>query len=70
MNRRRDRLTALYVDAAIHTCTSHGVEIAAMALADQNVSRSVILRVLTCPRQRRGAGQRTELMDHALGESE
>jgi hypothetical protein len=59
VERRRDRLTALIIDAALHTCGTHGVEVAALALRDHGIERETILRVLTVPRQRRGAGQRS-----------
>jgi hypothetical protein len=62
MDRRRDRLTALYIDAALNACSTHGVQAAAMAMTEYNVSRETIMRVLTMPRQRRGPGQRTHYM--------
>lgn len=57
MNRRRDRSTALIVDAALNTCAKHGVQAAAAALFAHGAPRETILRVLTQPRQRRGPGQ-------------
>jgi len=57
MDERRDRLTALIVDAALHTCGTHGVEAAALSMEQHGVARETILRVLTRPRQRRGVGQ-------------
>jgi hypothetical protein len=57
MNRRRDRATALIIDAALNTCTQHGVQAAAAALCAHGARRETILRVLTQPRQRRGPGQ-------------
>ena len=57
MDQRRDRLTALIIDAALHTCGTHGVEVAALSLKEHGVAHETILRVLTRPRQRRGLGQ-------------
>lgn len=57
MNRRRDRSTALIIDAALNTCAKHGVQAAAAALCAHGASRDTILRVLTQPRRRRGPGQ-------------
>jgi hypothetical protein len=57
MNRRRDRSTALIIEAALSTCAQHGVQAAAAALCAHGARRDIILRVLTQPRQRRGAGQ-------------
>jgi len=57
MDERRDRLTALIIDAALHTCGTHGVEVAALSMEEHGVARETILRVLTRPRQRRGLGQ-------------
>jgi ABC-type transport system involved in cytochrome c biogenesis permease component len=57
MNRRRDRSTALIIEAALNTCAQHGVQAAAAALCAHGARRDVILRVLTLPRQRRGPGQ-------------
>jgi len=57
MDRRRDRLTALIIDAALHTCGTHDVEVAALSLEEHGVARETIMRVLTRPRQRRGLGQ-------------
>jgi len=58
MEKRRDRLTALVIDAALTTCSTHGVEVAALAMAEQGVDFSTVLRVITSPRKRRGPGQR------------
>jgi hypothetical protein len=58
MEKRKDRLTALVIDASLTTCSTHGVEIAALAMAEYGVDFSTILRVLTSPRKRRGPGQR------------
>jgi hypothetical protein len=58
VNERTDRLTALIIDAALHTSSAHGVQVAAMAMQGYGIKRETILRVLTLPRQRRGAGQR------------
>jgi hypothetical protein len=57
MDERRDRLTALIIDAALHTCGTHGVEVAALSMEEHGVARKTIMRVLTLPRQRRGVGQ-------------
>ena len=57
MDERRDRLTALIIDAALHTCGTHGIKVAALSLEEHGVARETILRVLTRPRQRRGLGQ-------------
>jgi hypothetical protein len=57
MNRRKDSLTALTIDAALHTSSIHGVELAALNMKAYGVRRDVIMRVLTVPRQRRGPGQ-------------
>lgn len=58
MDQRKDRLTALIIDAALHTCGTHGVQVASLAMQEHGVAREVIMRVLTSPRQRRGPGQR------------
>jgi hypothetical protein len=57
MNRRKDSLTALLIDAALHTSSIHGIQLAALNMEDYGIKRHVIMRVLTLPRQRRGAGQ-------------
>jgi hypothetical protein len=57
MNRRRDRSTALIIEAALNTCAKHGVQAAAAALGAHGARRDTILRVLTQPLQRRGPGQ-------------
>jgi hypothetical protein len=58
MEKRKDRFTALYIDAALNTCSTHGVEVAALAMAERGISFETVLRVLTSPRRRRGPGQR------------
>jgi hypothetical protein len=58
MNRRRDRLAAVLVDAALHTSSVYGVQLAALNMKSYGIGRDVIMRVLTLPRQRRGPGQR------------
>ena len=57
MNRRRDRSTAVIIDAALSTCATHGVQAAAAALLQHGARRDTILRVLTQPRARRAPGQ-------------
>jgi hypothetical protein len=58
MNRRKDSFTALLIDAALHTSSIHGIQLAAGNMKDYGVKRDTIMRVLTLPRQRRGPGQR------------
>jgi len=58
MNRRKDRQTAVLIDAAINTSSAQGVHVAAVVLSEYEIAHGTILRVLTLPRQRRGAGQR------------
>jgi hypothetical protein len=58
MNRRKDSLTALLIDAALHTSSIHGIQLAAGNMNDHGIKRDTIMRVLTLPRQRRGPGQR------------
>jgi hypothetical protein len=53
MERRQDRMTALVIEAALHTTRTHGVEMAALAMAEQGVPHEVIIRVLVFRRQRR-----------------
>lgn len=66
MNRRTDRLTALLIDAAIHTAAMHGAVGAARMLAEKGVQLEVAMRVLTRPTERRhysmtrGHGHETE----------
>jgi len=59
MNRRKDRHTAFIIDAAINTSSAQGVQVAAMILSDHDIEHRTILRVLTSPRQRRAADQRS-----------
>jgi hypothetical protein len=46
MERRQDKLTALMIEAALHTTRTHGIEAAALAMAEFGVPRDVIIRVL------------------------
>jgi hypothetical protein len=59
MNRRKDRQTALIIDRAISTCSTQGVQLATMILSTHDIAHGTIMRVLTSPRQRRSAGQRS-----------
>lgn len=68
MNRRNDQQTAFIIDAAIHTCSAQGVQVAALVLSDHDVALGTILRVLTSPRQRRGVGQRSALTGEPVGD--
>jgi hypothetical protein len=61
MNRRQDRQTALVIDAAIGTASTHGVQVAAIVLSEQGIRHSTVLGVLTAPKQRRSPGQRPTL---------
>jgi hypothetical protein len=58
MERRQDRLMALAIEAALHTCKTHSIGIAAEAMAEQGVPREVIVRVLVFQLQRRAFGAR------------
>jgi hypothetical protein len=62
MNRRKDSLTAFLIDAALHTSSIHGIQLAAVNMKDYGIGRDVIMRVLTIPRQRRAAGQRMTVL--------
>jgi len=53
MNRRTDRISALFIDAVLDASRQHGVARAARALHDDGVPLSVALRVLTRPALRR-----------------
>jgi hypothetical protein len=58
MERRQDRVTALIIEAALHTCETHGLQTAALRMAEQGVPREVIVRLLVFRRQRRFSGAR------------
>jgi hypothetical protein len=53
MERRQDRLTALMIEAALHTTRTHGLQDATLAMAEYGVPHEVIIRVLVLQRQRR-----------------
>lgn len=53
MNRRRDRHTALLIEAAINAAASHGPIPAARELIAHGVPWEVTMRVLTRPGERR-----------------
>jgi len=56
--RRRDYLTAMLIDAAMHSSAKHGIKIANDALTNHGVDKLVIMRVLSGPRCRRAVGYR------------
>jgi hypothetical protein len=62
MNQRKDSFTALLIDAALHTSSVHGIQLAAGNMRDHGIKRDTIMRVLTLPRQRRGPGQRASVL--------
>jgi hypothetical protein len=57
------------IDAALHTASIHGIQLAAINMQDYGVKRDVVMRVLTSPRQRRGVGQWTVRLAFAYSSS-
>ena len=55
MNRRNDRVSALFIDAVLDASRQHGIARAARYLHDDGVPLPVALRVLTRPALRRYA---------------
>jgi hypothetical protein len=53
MNRRNDRITAMFIDAVLDACGQHDIARAARLLREDGVPLDVALRVLTRPVQRR-----------------
>ena len=53
MNRRRDRISALLIDAVLDASPQHGIARAARLLHEDGIPIEVALRVLTRPVQRR-----------------
>jgi hypothetical protein len=53
MERRADRLTALYVDAILNFCRAEYRQNAIVVLLDHGLPMDTVLRVLDRPRERR-----------------
>lgn len=53
MNRRHDRISAMFIDAVLNACREHGIARAAQLLHEDGVPLDVALRVLTRPAGRR-----------------
>jgi hypothetical protein len=53
MNRRHDRISAMYIDAVLNASRHHGIARAARLLQEDGVPFDVALRVLTRPVGRR-----------------
>jgi hypothetical protein len=53
MERRNDRLTALYVDAILNFCQPDFQQSAIVALLDHGLSLDAVLRILNRPSERR-----------------
>jgi hypothetical protein len=53
MNRRHDRISAMFIEAVLDASRHHGTSRAARLLNEDGVSLDVALRVLTRPGQRR-----------------
>ena len=53
MNRRHDRISAMFIDAVLDASRQHGTTRATRLLHEDGVPLDVALRVLTRPRQRR-----------------
>jgi len=60
MERRIDRLTAVYIDLAINTATAFGMYAAVCFLHAQHVHLSIVRRVILELGPRRGDGARIE----------
>jgi len=53
MNRRHDRISAMFIDAVLNASRQHGIAHAARLLQEDGVPFDVALRVLTRPGGRR-----------------
>lgn len=67
MDQRKDRLTELFIDAALNTSSTHGVRVAASVLLEHGVSKRAIFRLLVEGRRRRAKRQRRNRLHWLFG---